>query len=321
MTKKNQRTPFSYKYYRHAGEPSVSKAKTVKKPKSHKGVWLASLLIVCAGVVWLSVHPFNKKEKTSPPVLVTTRAATKTTPSPAQNLPLGNISVMNNAVNAVIQANPQVTFEVAITDINTGAQQNYGVTGPMTAASVNKVITATDYLNEVENGSETMNEILEDGNSASTDLKSMIVVSNDTAWDALRDELTYPQEQTYANSLGLNSFDPYSNVLSARDAANLFTAVYEGKLLNNSNTQLLLSYLEEANYTNYILPAVPSSDTVYHKVGFYTDNVNDVAIITNAKQAIVLSIFTNGNGTYDWTDRATMMQEIARPVLAYYMLS
>lgn len=228
---------------------------------------------------------------------------------------------LNNSINSVIQNNPDVTFGISINNLNDGSQLNFGQTGPMLSASVSKILTATDFLKQVELGNESLNETLEDGNTASADINSMITVSDDSAWEALNDEVSYSQLQAYASQLGLNSYDAQTNSLSPSDTSNLFALLYEGKLLNTADTRLVLSYMYYANYRTFIIPAIPSQDTVYHKVGELNDDVNDAAIITNGKQTIVLSIYTDGNGSYDWTTRATLIQQITKAVLSYYNLN
>ena len=232
-----------------------------------------------------------------------------------------SLTALNNLISDVTQNNSGITFGLSMINLNTGSQLNYGQTGPMAAASVSKILTATDFLNQVELGNESLSETLEDGNTASYDLQQMITVSDDNAWDSLNDELSYDQLQDYANQLGLNSYDALGNNLSASDTATLLSQLSRGKLLNPADTWLVLSYMKVANYRSFIIPAVPSHDTVYHKVGEVDDNVNDAAIISNGRQSIVLVIYTNGNGLYNWTARATLMQQIAKPVLSYYHLN
>jgi hypothetical protein len=231
------------------------------------------------------------------------------------------LSKLNSSINSIIQSNPNITFGISIENLNDNTQLNYGEIGPMTSASVSKVLTATDFLKRVELGEESINEILDDGNTASADINSMITVSDDSAWGALNDEISYSQLQDYGGQLGLSSYDAQTNSLSPSDTAKLFSKLYEGKLLNAAHTKLVLSYMLKANYRLFIIPAVPGSDTVYHKVGELDDDVNDAAIITNGKQTIVLSIYTDGNGTYDWPSRAILMQQITTAALDYYKLN
>jgi beta-lactamase class A len=231
-----------------------------------------------------------------------------------------SLTALNNLIGDIIQDNSGITFGISMINLSDNSQLNYGETEPMEAASVSKILTATDFLNQVELGNESLGETLEDGNSASYDLQQMITVSDDNAWASLNDELGYDQLQDYANQLELDSYDASANNLSASDTATLLSQLYHGKLLDPTDTQLMLSYMKVANYRSFIVPAVPSHDTVYHKVGEVYDNVNDAAIITNGKQSIVLVIYTNGNGTYNWTERATLMQQITRAALRYYHL-
>ncbi len=228
----------------------------------------------------------------------------------------------NNEINTIIKNNSSVDFGISVKDLSTGSQLNYGDTSSMTSASVSKILTATDFLDQVEQGNESLGETLEDGNTASYDLQQMITVSDDNAWESLNDDLGYSQIQSYANNqLGLSSYDADQNTLSSSDTANLLAQLYQGKLLNQSDTQLLLSYMETANYRTFIIPAVPSSDTVYHKVGEYGNEINDAAIITNGKQTIVLSIYTNSDNSVSNDQIANLMQEITKDSLSYYQLN
>lgn len=317
----NQFTPYTYSRY-HGSEHHHKNSPRVNRPKHSKAFsrFLVSLILAVA-IVLAGVAYFGHHNKTSANTNLYTPPKTiksKTT-VPAANTQA--YDAMEAAVNKVIQANSNITFEVAVTDMNTGGQLNFGGSSPMTAASVSKILTATDFLKEAEQGDQSMAETLDDGNTASYDLQQLIVVSSDSAWTALDNKLTAVQLQNYAQSLGVTSFNYQNNTLSARDTANLMTLLYQGKLLNSSDTELLLSYLAQANYRIYILPAIPSSDTVYHKIGLYNDNVNDATIITNGKQTISLVIFTNGNGAYNWPNRALMMQAITKPILSYYQLN
>ncbi len=313
MNKNNER--YQYYYYRS----NIADIRVEKKTNYTKRYILSFLLLLSIGLFAGDrfYHNHAKALSLSDSKVVKTSSVALQTPIRNSN----SLVTLNNSVNSVINNNPGITFGVSINNINDGSQLNYGQTGPMTSASVSKILTATDFLKQVELGNESIDETLDDGNKASVDLNSMITVSDDNAWEALNDEVSYSQLQTYADQLGLTSYDADTNSLSPSDTADLLTRLYEGKLLNASDTQLVLSYMLNANYRTYIIPAVPSYDTVYHKVGFIDDDVNDTAIITNGKQTIVLSIYTDGNGSYDWTARASLIQKITTAVLNYYKLN
>jgi len=228
---------------------------------------------------------------------------------------------LDSQINAIISQNPDITFGVSITDVNSGATYHYGNSAPMTAASVTKVLTATDYLKEVDLGHKSLDTIMVDGHTAQYDMEQMIVVSDNDAWHVLNDALGYPQMQSYAHSIGLSSYAYSNNVISAKDTALLLHDLYTRKLITEDHTQLLLSYMARANYRDLIIPAVPETDTVYHKAGEYAGSLNDAAIITNDSRAIVISIFTKSNKSYSKSRVASLMQDITTPALVTFQLN
>jgi beta-lactamase class A len=235
-------------------------------------------------------------------------------PSPSQN---AKLMTMSNTINSIINQNSDIDTSVSLVDLSNNQAENYGDSEAFAAASTTKVITAADFLKQVELGRQSLSETI-NGNTAEYEIQQMIVVSDDNAWAALDDVLGYPQLQSYANNIGLNSFQSVPNTVTSDDMALFLEKLYEGQLLNSSNTKLLLSYMKQSDYRGYIVPAIPTGYTVYHKIGLYEDNVNDEAIITNGNKAFVIVIFTNGNGVYNWPARATMMQQITKAALAAY---
>jgi beta-lactamase class A len=318
--KQNRPTHYVYNSY-YRGVNSNPHQPTPKRKRSKKGfLFTALFLLILTGIVgWFNIIQPRLKVYSHKLAIVTTKPESDN--QPIDSAQQANLDNMKATINKVINNNPDINLQIAITNINNGDEYNFGQTSPMTAGSVSKIIVATDFLKEVEDGSQSMDETLDDGNTASVDLNSMIVQSSDSAWQAFIDQLTQNQIQKYATSIGVTTFNFNDNSLTARDTSDVLASLYDGSLLNISDTQLILSYLKSANYKQFILPAVPNTDTVYHKIGLYSDNVNDATIITNDNQTISLVIFTNGNGVYNWDQRAQLMQEITKAVLDYYNLN
>jgi beta-lactamase class A len=227
---------------------------------------------------------------------------------------------LDSQINNIINSNSDIVFGVSIIDLNTGSAHNYGNLEPMTAASVTKVLTATDYYKEVELGHKSLSTVMVDGNTAEYDIEQMIVVSDNNAWHVLNDALTYPQMQAYAESIGLTSYNYADNTISSSDTAKLLAGVYMRRLINEAHTESLLSYMERANYRDLVLPAVPEHDTAYHKAGELYGNLNDAVIITNSTESIVLSIYTHSY-YYDKARVSALMQEITTPTLTTFSLN
>jgi beta-lactamase class A len=230
-------------------------------------------------------------------------------------------TALDSQINDIINQNPDIVFGVSITDLNTGTVHDYGNKNAMTAASVTKVLTAVDYLKQVELGNKSLSTIMANGYTAQYNMEQMIVVSNNDSWHILNESLGYSQMQEYAQSIGLESYYYGDNVISAADTAQLLGDMYQRKLINESNTQLLLSYMERANYRDLIIPAVPAQDTIYHKAGEYLINLNDAAIITNTTNTIVISIFTESLYYYDKPRVSALMQQITTPTIETFHLN
>jgi len=226
--------------------------------------------------------------------------------SKIQDKPLDTTS-LDAAINQIINDNKDIAFGVSINYINNGQILNYGNTSAMTAASITKVLTAADYYKQVELGHKSLDTIMANGKSAQFNIEQMIVVSNNDSWHLLNEDLTYEQMQQYAGSIGLTSYNYIDNTISPSDTTKLLSDMYQRLLINEANTQQLLSYMERANYRDLIIPAVPATDTVYHKAGEYNGYLHDTTIITNSVDTIVLTIFTRTTQSYDKSRVATLM--------------
>ena len=221
-------------------------------------------------------------------------------------------------INTVISQNPDITLSVSLINLDSGSSQNFGDLQPVEAASTAKLITAALFLHEVEQGRASLNDQY-GGYSAAYQLRQLIQQSDDTAWQLFNDQLGNDNLQAYASSLGLVSYDVNANSINSSDMAKLLAKLYKGQLLNSAHTKLLLSYMQNTNYEDFITPAIPSGEQIFHKVGLLDDNVNDAAVIDSGSQSFVLVIFTDGNGNYDWTARAALMQQITKLALPAYL--
>ena len=284
--------------------------KRVDRKKSRGLLKFASLLVVLV-LVALSGHVLWSKHVSAE--MKTARQAQIETAEDAKR----KVAIFSTQMSALFVANPADTIGVATASASDGVQ-SYGVSDPFDGASDGKLLTAADYLHHVEQGTASLNQNI-DGQSAEYWLKIMLVNSDDTAWAELNGYLTHEDLENYAGTIGFNDYDPNINTFLPSDAARLLQQLYSGQLLNNADRSLMLGYLAQADYRTYIVPAVPKSDMVYHKIGLDGDEVNDAAIITNGQKYIVLVIFTNGNGSYNWNARAQLMQAITRDAIAAYL--
>jgi beta-lactamase class A len=226
---------------------------------------------------------------------------------------------MGDDVNAIISAHPEFDTGVAVQDLNSGKTYTYGENQPYIAASVSKVLTATLYLHEVEQDEASLSDQV--GNAtAQYQIQQLIENSDNDAWQALNDLLGHDELKAYADQIGLDNYDPDENTLTVDTIATLYGKLYKNELLNKSDTKLLLSYMKNANETEFISASVPDSVTVYHKAGWLDDRIHDAAIIDNGKHPYVLVIFTKAqNGTYDTTVGQQVFTDITKATTKQFL--
>jgi beta-lactamase class A len=222
-------------------------------------------------------------------------------------------------VQKIIDANPLIKFSVSAAPVSTDQVQLIGVDGPLNAASTAKVLTAIFYVKQVEAGHLSLNQTI-GGKTAKRQLKLMLQQSDDSAWVTLNEALGHSNLEQYANSIGLNSYRAATNSISSVDLSTLLKDLVAGRLLNSADTDRLLAYMQNTNYEDFISPAVPGGYQIYHKVGIDEDCLNDTAIIVSPDgRAFVLTIMTNGQGLYQWPERAQLMQQIAAGAIKAYL--
>lgn len=202
-------------------------------------------------------------------------------------------------------------MSVAIVDLQTGKHYNYGDNSSFTAASVSKLITASLFLHKVELGQVDLTDTI-GTDTARTALEKLLVESDNTAWHNFNALLTDEGLESYARTQGLNSYDASSNTLTTEDTARLLHRLSQGKLLNNTNTKLMLSFMKRADMRNFLVAGAPASATTYHKVGYLSDRLHDAAIIQDGDRSFILVVFTKSGGSYDFGQGAVLFQTLAQ---------
>lgn len=223
-----------------------------------------------------------------------------------------------DTVNTTLAAYPSVQSGVSLIDLDSGTQIDTGETAPFTAASTTKVLTAAVYMHQVEEGSASLDTVL-NGSTAETLLEAMLNRSDNNAWHALNEYLGDDQLQNYASTQGLSSYDVTSNVITAHDEAQLLRKLYTGELLDSTHTQLLLSYMQNTNDESLIPAALPQGSTVYHKYGYLDGELHDAAIVSYNDHRYILVIFTKSDlaTTSDYTARIPLFHDITEAATAY----
>lgn len=221
-----------------------------------------------------------------------------------------------SAVQSAISNYASADIGVSMIDLDTGAQTDVGETAAYTAASTTKVLTAALYMHRVEQGSTTLDTVI-DGSPAETLLQKMINLSDNDAWTDLNDYLGKPQLQAYAANLGLTSYDPYENTITPHDEAQLLAKLYNGELITQAHAKLLYSFMQHTSNEDLIPAALPSDATVYHKYGYLGGELHDAAIITYKGHHVALTIYTKGMDLSDYDARTAVFHTITDAATTY----
>ena len=221
-------------------------------------------------------------------------------------------AALDDIQNIINKSNLDIS--VSITDLQTGKKYHYGDSSSFTAASVGKLVTAAAFLHQVDQGRSSLDQPV-GGTTAREELRLMIVNSDNTAWHNMEMVVGVSNQQTYATSISLTSYDANANTISSDDVAKLLSKLAKGSLLSDSSTNLLLGYMQQANYRGYIVAAIPDGITVYHKVGLLEDRVHDVAIVKKGDRSYAVAIFTKSGGAYNFGMAPSLFKSITDDTL------
>jgi beta-lactamase class A len=213
--------------------------------------------------------------------------------------------------------NSGVDISVATVSEDNGMQL-FGNQRTYDAASISKLITAAAFLHKVDADAVTLQHQIS-GKSAVYWLRAMIEDSDDEAWLHLNNYLTHAYLKSYAKSIGMSTYDTETNNISAADIALLLQQLYDGDLLENRRRTLLLHFMENANYRDYIVASTPKNYSVMHKVGLTGGFLHDAAVISTNNKWLVLVVMIDGHGTYDWHTNSSVMHDVTKNALDIYL--
>jgi beta-lactamase class A len=270
----------------------------VTKTKRRWPIALVALAVIGVGLYIHTAH-------------ATSRTASKSTAAVTTKQQVS----LTDQLTSITASDSEATFSVAVINLASGASYHFGTTNSYTAASTTKIITAAAFLHEVEAGKASLSESVGD-ETAAWQLQEMVQDSNNDSWVLLNTAVGGANLQTYARGLGLSSFNYEDNTLTAADDATLLKLLYQGKLLNTADTNLVLSYMQNTNDQTLIPAALPAGVTVYQKYGELDNTVHDGAIIEDGSAKFVLVIYSNSTEVVDYAARTAIIHQITAAVLA-----
>ena len=222
-------------------------------------------------------------------------------------------------INSVLHTYSDIRTGVSLIELPQNTVTTFGYSSTFEGASTTKILTALDYLHEVELGHFSLSQIIQK-QTALWQLQQMINQSNNDSWAALNNNLGWNRIIDYAKAIGLTSYNCNNNLISAYDDSKMLEKLYEGALVNSSHTKLLLSWMQHTNDESLIPAALPTGTVLYHKYGWLNDAagnfLHDSAIIVTKKQSFVLSIYTNRLSGASYLRQSNAIHSITRIIYA-----
>ncbi len=279
---------------------------SVKAKPKRRSFWVFLVAVLLVGY-------FVLKPSGSSVVKSVAEPAVKEPEKPAKK----DMAQFAGQLDTIMASEPQLNIGVSVVDLVHGSAYNYGVQEPYVAASISKLLTATYYLQTIEENDESLDDQI-GALSGKEQLRMLIEKSDQTAWVAINDEIGRPNLEKYAIKHGFAEYSVESNHVRPSQIAAFLKELYSGKLLNKNNTARLLGHMKNASEPQYVADVAKPYATVYHKTGYLKDRVHDAAIIDNGTYPFALVIFTKAKGDYDFLEGKKLLNTITEDVLVAF---
>ncbi len=197
---------------------------------------------------------------------------------------------------------------VVVYDITHNRYYSYNDSTPFLLASSAKVPIMLSYLDLVESQNR------QPTSSETQLLTRMITVSDNDAAQALFQARGWNAGQAqYLQKIGVSGYQPNANgwgwaTLPPSSMTQLFTMLYQGKVLNESDRALAMKLLGEVDAGQRwgVGQAAPDGARVYMKDGWVAGPdgdwaMNSSGIVESGGETYILSVYTQHQPGYSWT--------------------
>jgi beta-lactamase class A len=197
---------------------------------------------------------------------------------------------------------------MVVYDITHNRYYSYNDSTPFLLASSAKVPIMLSYLDLVESQNR------QPTTSETQLLTRMITVSDNNAAQSLYQTRGWNAGQAqYLQKIGVSGYQPNANgwgwaTLPPASMAQLFTMLYQGKILNEQDRALAMKLLGEVDAGQRwgVGQAAPDGANVYMKDGWVTGPdgtwaMNTSGIVESGGETYILSVYTQHQPAYSWT--------------------
>jgi beta-lactamase class A len=242
---------------------------------------------------------------------------------------------------------PEATVSIYVEFLNTGANISINPDTYIWPASLAKIPLALAVMRKIETGKwKLSNELVlmpGDKNSESGDavnpldeypigsrftietlLKEMLVHSDNTAFYILQRNMHDDEIKQVVDDLGLEAlFSPEGRV-SAKEYSRLFRALYTASFVTREHSELLLEWLDDATFNDFMTHDIPTSVPFPHKYGEkITLNVYaDSGIVYIPNRPYLITVMVQGDEHKPYKEEraraASFMRSVSDEAYAYF---
>jgi beta-lactamase class A len=181
-----------------------------------------------------------------------------------------------------------------VVDIKTGYSFGVNENETMDAASLIKLPVMALTYKQVEAGVIKLDDKPKGSERTYRELlRAMGKRSDNTAQLTVVEVLGRSQVQKTASELGMTNTNYEENETTPRDIGEYFEKLWNGKIMDNTDKEEMLSFLTDTIYEDYLKKGIPESVRVAHKFGVLLHVINDAGIVYTEKPYVVV-IMTKG---------------------------
>lgn len=217
--------------------------------------------------------------------------------------------------------------------LNTGATIAINQDERFWPASLSKLPTALEVMKKAEDGDWQLSDqlVLFDQDKSSDFgalyeqptgtkfsiedlLKALLIQSDDTAHRILIRNTTAGDFEELTSALGLQDFYNNDYDINAKEYSRLFTSLYSASYLNRSDSSLLLSWLTETPFNDFLQSGMPSGVTFAHKIGIQDPRSTylDSGIVYVPERPYILTVMVDSSATATSTEAKQIMRDLSK---------
>lgn len=198
-----------------------------------------------------------------------------------------NVQPLREQLNAIVKKRELDASSIYFEFLGTGTNISINPDTRVYPASLLKLPTAIAVMNKVEKGEWKLNNKLVlfasdiDPNYGNTYyvhpvgttftieelLKAILIESDNTAHRMIIRNLSTEDLALMRDSMGLEEVLDQNQRLSAKEYSRVFRALYYASVVNREHSEMLLRWLSETPFTDFLQSGLPESLTFAHKIG------------------------------------------------------